>query len=106
MPVLATWRAFAGLDWRGTWYGQMVVGVVALLSSLYVTAAYHLGYPEFRNRRVLLPVTGNGIMSLAYLLTMSPLAPVGAHAAMHVAAVLHGAESTVQLPPHAGGSGS
>jgi hypothetical protein len=39
-------------------------------------------------------------MSLAYLLTTSPLAPVGAHAVMHVSAVLHGAESTVQLPPH------
>jgi hypothetical protein len=100
MPVWATWQAFAGLAWSGTWYGQILAGAAALAASTYVTAAYHLGYPEFRDKRVLLPVAGNGIMSLAYLLTASPLAPLGAHALMHVAAVLHGAESTVQLPPH------
>jgi hypothetical protein len=100
MPVLATWQAFAGLAWSGTWYGRLLVGAAALVASSFVTAAYHLGYPEFRNKSVMLPVLGNGIMSLAYLLTTSPLAPMGAHAVMHVAAVLHGAESTVQLPPH------
>jgi hypothetical protein len=100
MPVLAMWQAFAVLAWSGTWYGKLLVGAAALVASTFVTAAYHLGYPEFRDKSVLLPVAGNGIMSLAYLLTTSPLAPVGAHAVMHVSAVLHGAESTVQLPPH------
>jgi membrane protease YdiL (CAAX protease family) len=100
MPVLATWQAFADLAWSSAWYGKLLVGAAALVASTFVTAAYHLGYPEFRNKSVLLPLAGNGIMSLAYLLTTSPLAPVGAHAVMHVSAVLHGAESTVQLPPH------
>jgi hypothetical protein len=100
MPVWTTWRAFAGLAWSSTWYGQVLAGAAALLASAYVTVAYHLGYPEFRGARVWLAVTGNGIMSLAYLLTTSPLTPVGAHAVMHIAAVLHGAEGTVQLPPH------
>ena len=102
MPVLATWQAFADLTWSDTWYGQVLIGVVALLASSYVAAAYHLGYPEFQSARVFLPVIGNSIMSLAYLLTTSPLAAIGSHAAMHIAAVLHGAESTVQLPPHYG----
>ena len=31
---------------------------------------------------------------------MRGVAAIGAHVAMHVAAVLHGAETVVQLPPH------
>jgi hypothetical protein len=100
MPVVATWQAFAGCAWSDAWYGRVLAGIVALVASSYVTAAYHLGYREYQGTRVLLPVAGNGIMSLAYLLTASPLAAIGSHAAMHVAAVWHGAESTVQLPPH------
>jgi hypothetical protein len=106
MPVLATWQAFADLAWSDTWYGQVLIGMVALLASSYVAAAYHLGYPEFQSTRVFLPVIGNSMMSLAYLLTTSPLAAIGSHAAMHIAAVLHGAESTVQLPPHYGTEGA
>jgi hypothetical protein len=100
LPVLATWQAFVNLPWSNTWYGQVLASVMALIASSYVTAAYHLGYPEFQNASVLLPIAGNSIISLAYLLTASPLAAIGSHAAMHVAAVLHGAEGTVQLPPH------
>jgi hypothetical protein len=33
-------------------------------------------------------------------LTRSPIAAIGAHAAMHVASVLHGMETVHQLPPH------
>jgi hypothetical protein len=100
MPVLATWQAFGGLPWSDAWYGKVLAGVVALVASSYITAAYHLGYPEFQSTRVVLPLAGNGIVSLAYLLTKSPLAAIGSHAAMHVAAVWLGAEGTVQLPPH------
>jgi hypothetical protein len=40
------------------------------------------------------------VMSLAYLLTRNPVAPVLSHMAMHVAAVLFGLYTAVQLPPH------
>jgi hypothetical protein len=100
MPVLAAQRAFATLAWSATWYGEILTGIVALLASAYVTIAYHAGYPEFRNNTLLLPIAGNNIISLAYLLLENPLTAIIAHAVMHVAAVLHGSEGTVQLPPH------
>ena len=77
-----------------------VSGLVALVASAYVTAAYHLGYPEFRSKRVLLPVAGNTIITFGMLVTGNPLAAIVSHAIMHIAAVIHGAEATVQLPPH------
>jgi hypothetical protein len=45
-------------------------------------------------------VVGNAIITSSYLLTGSPLAAILFHVAMHVAAVLHGMETTLQLPPH------
>jgi hypothetical protein len=71
-----------------------------LTASLAVTAAYHAGFPEFRGSALLSPLLGNGVFTLAYLLTRNPLTPTLGHMAMHVAAVLHGMESAVQLPPH------
>jgi len=59
----------------------------------------HLGYPEFRSPRMLAAMIGNGLVTLAFLLTGSPLAAIVPHVFMHVAAVAHGPESTSQLPP-------
>jgi hypothetical protein len=47
-----------------------------------------------------MPILGNAIMSLGYILTRNPLSAALSHAAMHIAAVLHGMEATTQLPPH------
>jgi hypothetical protein len=99
-PVLATWQALSMLGWTKHWYGKVVVGIVALVASLLVTAAYHLGYPEFQGPQVISPLIGNGILSLSYLLTMNPLSAVLSHIAMHMAAILHGINTTLQLPPH------
>ena len=73
---------------------------VALLASLGVTAAYHIGFAEFRGPSLIQPLIGNGLITLSYVLTGSPLAPILAHAIMHSAAVFHGVETTTQLPPH------
>jgi hypothetical protein len=100
MPVLATWRAFSLLGWTAGWPGRLGVGVLCLIAVMFVTAAYHLGYPEFRGPEVTRPVFGVGVSGLAYLLTTNPLAAVVSHVAMHVAAVLQGPETTMQLPPH------
>lgn len=100
MPILATWQAFSGLGWTGSWPGKLAAGGLALAASLLVTVFYHLGYPEFRGSEVVAPVIGNGSLSLAYLLTTNPISAVAGHIAMHSAAVLHGLETTVQLPPH------
>jgi hypothetical protein len=43
---------------------------------------------------------GNLVVTLGYLLTGHPTMPVLAHLLMHAAAVIHGMEATIQLPPH------
>lgn len=75
-------------------------GAVALLACALVAAAYHWGFTEYRGPQVLQPVIGNMAITLAYLLSGNPLAPIVAHVIMHAAAVFHGMETTVQLPPH------
>ena len=100
MPLLATWQAFSSLGWTVTWPGRLAAGAAAIAASLLVAAVYHLGYPEFRGPSVAAPVFGNGVMSLGYLLTTNPIAAVFSHVAMHISAVLHGLETTAQLPPH------
>jgi len=100
LPVLATWQAFTLLNWTANWPGKILVGMIAVLASLFVTVAYHLGYPEYRGAGMFGPVFGNTVMTLGYLLTNNPLAAVFSHIAMHMASVLHGAASVTQLPPH------
>ena len=99
VPVLAVYGARPPEEMRrGTvrlrWAGA------ALLASLGVTAAYHLGFGEYRGTALLQPLIGNAIVTLGYLLSGSPVAPLVAHVMMHLAAVLHGMAATPQLPPH------
>lgn len=75
-------------------------GLAALMASALMAACYHLGFAEFRGPALAAPVLGNLLMTLGYLLSGSPLAPIVAHVMMHQAAVLHGMASTAQLPPH------
>jgi hypothetical protein len=105
VPVLAALTAMGALTWEPTWFSRAIERLVAMAASLWVTAAYHAGYPEFRGRGLLLAMLGNGIMSFAYLLTGSPISAIVPHVAMHVASVVHGPESTVQLPPHEASAG-
>jgi hypothetical protein len=73
---------------------------MALAGSAFVTAAYHAGFREFQGPQLLLPVLSNVGMTACYLISGSAAAPIVAHVAMHVAAVVHGAATTVPLPPH------
>lgn len=98
LPVAAVFGAF-GYGERSR-AGTLAVAGIALAASLAVTAVYHLGYEEFRGAALAGPLVGNAIISLAYLLARNPIAPGLAHVAMHVAAVVHGMETAVQLPPH------
>jgi hypothetical protein len=100
LPIAVTWRAFSAAGWTASWPGKLAAGAVAFAASLGVTAAYHLGYVEYRGPQVVDPLIGNGVMTLGALLTASPLTAIGAHIALHVASVLHGVETTVTLPPH------
>ncbi len=101
LPVVATWQAFSALGWTQTLGGKVLVGVIALVASLFVTFAYHVGYPECRSATGIMgPSVGNGVMSLSYILTNNPISAVFSHISMHVAGVLQGPASVIQLPPH------
>lgn len=100
LPVLATWRASTLLDGTATWVGKVGTSGAALLASLGVTAAYHLGYPEFRGRDLAEPLFGNGIMTVGYLVFANPVTALVAHVALHVASVIHGVDATATLPRH------
>jgi hypothetical protein len=73
---------------------------LALMASLLVTAIYHLGFVEYRGSSLRQPLLGNGIITAGYLITGSPITPLLGHVAMHIAAAVHGMETTTQLPPH------
>lgn len=101
LPVLTTWQAFSALGWTNHGPAKIAVGAIAFFASLFVTICYHLGYPEYRAQGgVFGPSIGNGIMTLGYLLTNNPITAIFSHIAMHIAGVLHGPASVMQLPPH------
>ena len=100
LPVLVTWQAFAAHGWTSGIGRSLVAGTAAMGASLAVIVIHHLGYRGFHDRAALAPVmVGCGLLSLAYLLTASPLAAVGGHIVLHTALNLRGTE----LPPYATG---
>lgn len=100
MPVVAVWVGMSQLGWSETLLGKIGIGIIGLLASLLVAFAYHLGYPEFRGQKMRYVFVGNGIITLATILSGNPFGSLISHTVMHIAAVFRGAETTVQLPPH------
>jgi len=100
VPVTVVYHGLSNLSWAANPLGQIALWVFALSASLIVTLCYHLGYPEYRGKQVMMTLVGNGIMTVAFLITGNPLAAVIPHCAMHIAAMWHGRETTYQLPPH------
>jgi hypothetical protein len=94
LPVAITWQAFAAAGWTRGW-ASIGAGVAAIAASLVVIVAHHLGYPEYRSKRMMQPVVGCSVLSLAYLLTGNPLAAMGAHMILHAVMMRRGME----LPP-------
>lgn len=100
LPVLITWQASATHGWTSGAGRTFVAGTAAMVASLAVIVIHHLGYRGFHSPAVLATVmVGCGLLSLAYLLTASPLAAVGGHILLHTAANLRGTE----LPPYTSG---
>jgi hypothetical protein len=100
LPVLAAWQSFRILGWTDHTVGAMGSGCLAVAVSAGVIWVHHLGYREFRHtRRVALPVVACGILSVAYLLTGSVIAPVGGHILTHAGMELRG----VAMPPYSEG---
>ena len=101
LPVLVLYGSRSAGELRAA-EGRLRWAVVALLGSALVTATYHAGFHEFRGPELLQPIIGNTMITLSYLVTGSPWAPIVSHVVMHGVAVLHGMSLTVQLPPHYG----
>jgi hypothetical protein len=95
LPALIAWQMVHSLRWSGA-AGDAGLWVVALLASVAVIVAHHLGYWEYRNRSLVPIVIACGLLTVAFLLSGSVLAPVVGHVIMHSAAIAHGTE----LPPH------
>jgi hypothetical protein len=100
-PILAVFAAFAGSAVRERFAGRALVVVTALFASLAMTAAYHLGYGDFRSGKVRSPIAGDVAWSVPTLATLNPIGAPIAHIGVHVAAVLHSYETELFLPPHA-----
>ena len=100
LPLVASWRAGARLGWTARRPGRFATACMGLVASAVVTTGYQSGYAEIRGQAMRTAILGNSVMSVAQLLTASPVTSTAAHAAMPVAAVLHGPDTPVQLPPH------
>lgn len=99
LPVLMVWEAVHDLGWSGLG-GWLARAILPIAASVAVVVVHHLGYWEYRNR-LLVPISvGCGLMSVGYLVTGSPLAPVVAHVLSHLSAIQRG----VELPPHERGT--
>lgn len=99
-PIVTTRAAFATLGWTVLWYGKIGVGLLGLVASFMTILIYHLGYPECRSQVVFEIGGGQSILTGIYLLANNPFTAVLAHIAMHIAGVLHGPATVMQLPPH------
>jgi hypothetical protein len=99
LPVLITWQMIHSLGWSGAG-GAIARWTLPMAASIAVIVIHHLGYWEYRNHLLRPIALGCGLMSLAYLVTGSPIAPVLAHVISHAASLYHGSE----LPPHAHGA--
>ena len=99
-PILVVFAAFAGSRLNDRFAGKVVIGAVALVASLAMTAVYHAGYSDFRSDKIGKPLTGDVVWSVPTLVTLNPLGAPIAHAGLHVSAVLHSYDTDTFLPPH------
>ncbi len=97
-PWIVTWRAFdVGKKPLGK---KIAFGFLAWLSILVVTTAYHLGYSDFRSKKIIQPNIGNTIISVPTLVSANPIGSPITHAIMHITAVIHSPKTELFLPPH------
>ncbi len=99
-PILVVFAALAGSRLNDRTGGKLVIGGIALIASLAMTAVYHLGYSDFRSDKVARPLAGDVLWSVPTLVTLNPIGAPIAHVGLHVSAVLHSYDTDTFLPPH------
>jgi D-alanyl-D-alanine carboxypeptidase len=103
-PILVVFAALAGSRLNDRPAGKVVIGGIALIASLAMTAVYHLGYSDFRSDKVAKQLAGDVLWSVPTLVTLNPIGAPIAHVGLHVSAVLHSYETDTFLPPHVSGA--
>ncbi len=97
-PWMVTWRVF---DVEKKPLGKKIAfSLLAWLFILVLTTAYHLGYADFRSKKIIQPNLGNTIISIPTLLSANPIGSPIAHAIMHITAIIHSPKTELFLPPH------
>lgn len=99
-PVVVMSAVVRSFGLQANWQVLVLSGIFGMIASLLITVVYHLGYPEYQGAQIIQPVIGNTAMTLGTVLSGNPLSAVLSHIAMHIAGVLHGPATVVQLPPH------
>ena len=95
LPPFITWQMVHALGWSGVG-GALARWSLSLLAGAVVILVHHLGYWSFRNRSVIPVTLGLTVLSAAFLITGSWLAPVVAHILLHDELIVRGSE----MPPH------
>ena len=98
VPVLAFYGARPGDDLSHS--SRIRMAGMALLASLIIAAAYHPGFAELRNASLVQSLVATLILTTAYLLSGSPIAPIVGQVIVDAAALLHGAASAAPPSPH------
>lgn len=91
LPVFITWQAAADASWS-----DAAAFLVGMLASVVMITVHHLGYWDFRSRKLGLAIVGCGLLTLGYLATGSLVAPALGHVLLHILGITGG----IQLPPH------
>ena len=99
-PIVVVYAAFNVRPGRSSRRRTVRVGALALATSMLFTAVYHLGYSDFRSKKVAKPMAGDLVWSPPTLLTANPIGGPIVHMTMHVTAVTDDYKTDVFLPPH------
>jgi hypothetical protein len=97
-PWIVIWRAF---NVEKKPLGKKIAfGLLAWLFILVLTTAYHLGYSDFRSKKIIEANIGNTIISVPTLVSANPIGSPITHAIMHIAVIIHSPKTELFLPPH------
>lgn len=103
LPAFMTWQMVHALGWAGT-AGAIARWTLPIVASATVIVIHHLGYWDYRNR-IVIPITlACSLLTVAYLVSASFLAPAVGHILMHFGADLHGVEMPPKARPVAAGT--
>jgi hypothetical protein len=91
LPAFVAWQVADARGWSAP-----VAWAATLAASAVLIAVHHLGYWDFRGRKVVPPVVACSILTVGYLATGSIIAPALGHVVLHLAGITKG----VELPPH------